>query len=108
MKYSIFLFSISFLCLNASAQLRYTLKYQDSTSPVLKISIEPSSPLTAPVSFIMPRSVPGTYGVTFYDRFITNIYAINNRGEKIAMSKNENDAPRWIYADSGKQIARIE
>lgn len=108
MKYFIFLFSVSFLSLNASAQLRYTLSYKDSTSSVLKVSIEPSSSLTSPVSFIMPRSVPGTYAVTFYDRFITDIYAINNRGEKIAMSKNENDAPRWVYYDPGKQITRIE
>ena len=107
MKYFIFL-SISFLSLNASSQLRYTLTYKDSTSPVLKISIQPSSALNEPVSFIMPRSIPGNYGVTFYDHFIINIYAINNRGEKIAMNKNENDAPRWVYADSGKQITQIE
>jgi len=56
----------------------------------------------------MPRSIPGSYGVTLYDRFIGNINAINNRGEKIKMIKNENDAPRWVYADSGKQITRVE
>jgi predicted metalloprotease with PDZ domain len=108
MKYLIILFFLPFLSLHASAQLKYTLQYKDSTSPVLKIAIEPSFPLTAPVSFIMPRSVPGTYGITFSDRFVTNIYAINNLGEKITMVKNQNDAPRWRCADSGKQIIRIE
>ena len=108
MKYLIFLFFTSFLSVIASAQLKYTLEYKDSTSSVVKISIETTSPLATPVNFIMPRSIPGHYSVSFYDHFIRNIYAINNRGEKMNMRKNGNDAPRWMYADSGKQIIRIE
>jgi predicted metalloprotease with PDZ domain len=108
MKYFISLVSISVISLTVSSQLNYTLTYKDSTSDVLKVSIEPSFLLVAPVSFIMPRSVPGTYGISFYDHFIMNIYAINDRGEKVTMIKNETDAPRWVCADPGKQITRIE
>jgi len=92
----------------SSAQLNYTLTYKDSSSSSIKISIEPSTPLTAPVSFIMPRSIPGNYGVAAYDNFIRNINVVNSRGEHFPMIKNENDAPRWLYADSGKQVSRIE
>lgn len=108
MKYLIFLFSICFLSAPVSAQLKYTLTYQDSSSSVVKVSIEPSAPLTAPVSFIMPRSIPGTYGIIFYDQFIRNIVAVTDQGEKTSLLKNENDAPRWLYADPGKQVTRIE
>ena len=93
----------------AKAQLSYTLIYKDSSNSVLKISIGPSSPLTAPVSFIMPRSIPGHYSSTaMYDKFIMNLYAINNKGEKMAMKKDINDAPRWYNNDTGKLVTRIE
>ena len=59
-----------------SAQLNYHLIYKDSSSSLIKISIQSSAPLTAPFSFIMPRSVPGGYNIFIYDRFIENINAV--------------------------------
>jgi predicted metalloprotease with PDZ domain len=57
----------------------------------------------------MPRSIPGNYScATTYDKFIINIYAINNQGEKMAMRKDFSDAPRWYYNDTGKLVNRIE
>src|SRR5262249_16834268 len=64
--------------------------------------------LPAPVTFIMPRSIPGGYGIYTYDKFIDKIYAIGNTGEKYAMTKDNYDAPRWYCMDSGKLISRIE
>ena len=103
-------FSVLFTCFGfaISAQVNYTLTYKDSSAPVLKISIEPSTALAAPVSFIMPRSIPGGYSNYIYDSFIEHLYVISNKGEKYLMIKDENDAPRWNYSDSGKQIIRIE
>ena len=103
-------FSLSFLVVSiiSSAQLTYTLTYKDSLSATLKISIQPAAPLTAPVSFVMPRSIPGGYQIYIYDYYIEHLYAINNKGEKFIMIKDENDAPRWNYSDTGKQIQRIE
>jgi predicted metalloprotease with PDZ domain len=57
----------------------------------------------------MPRSIPGHYSsAAVYDKFVVNLYAINERGEKIAMKKDVNDAPRWYYNDTGKLVNRIE
>jgi len=93
----------------SSAQLNYTLSYKDSSSATLKVSIQTSVPLTAPLSFVMPRSIPGHYSSSAtYDKFIMNLYAINNQGEKMAMRKDFNDVPRWYYNDTGKLINRIE
>ncbi len=108
MRILIILIAISSFSSFSSAQLRYTLSYKDSSASVLKVSVEASSPLTAPLSFIMPRSIPGHYGVCYYDHFITNIFVVSNSGVKYAMVKNGLGAPRWSYADTGRQVVRIE
>ena len=93
----------------STAQLNYTVSYKDSSTATLKISIQTSVPLAAPLSFVMPRYIPGHYSsLAVYDKFIMNLYAINDRGEKIAMRKDVNDAPRWYYNDTGKLVTRIE
>ena len=91
-----------------SAQLSYHLVYKDSSSPLIKVSIQPSKSLTAPFSFIMPRSIPGGHDIFIYDRFIENINAIASDGKKTALIKDINDAPRWYCNDTGRQILRIE
>jgi predicted metalloprotease with PDZ domain len=93
----------------SSAQLNYKVSYKDSSSGTLKVSIQTAVSLIAPLSFVMPRSIPGHYsGSAVYDKFIVNLYAINNHGEKMAMRKDANDAPRWYYNDTGKLVNRIE
>jgi predicted metalloprotease with PDZ domain len=93
----------------STAQLNYRLSYKDSTSAVIKVSIQTNGAMTAPVSFVMPRSIPGHYSSgAVYDKFIMNIYAINDKGERTAMRKDPNDAPRWYYNDTGKLVSRIE
>lgn len=93
----------------STAQLNYTVSYKDSSSGTLKVSIQASVPLTAPLSFVMPRAIPGHYSSSaVYDKFVMNLYAINDRGEKIAMRKDINDAPRWYYNDTGKLVSRVE
>lgn len=97
------------ISLTATAQLNYTLSYQDSSSATLKVSIQSTAPLTAPLSFVMPRAIPGHYSSSgTYDKFITNLYAINNQGEKMVMRKDVSDAPRWYCNDTGKLVSRIE
>src|SRR5262245_8525767 len=93
----------------STAQLSYTISYKDSSLGTLRIAIEPRDDLAAPVSFVMPRSVPGHYsGSATYDKFISNIYAVDYKGEKMAMRKDLNDAPRWYFNDAGKLMHRIE
>ncbi len=108
MRRFIFLFFISFLSLLSPAQLSYTLTYKDSSSAVVKISIQLPTALKGPLSFIMPRSVPGGYGILMYDNFIQKLYAIGSHGEKIVMVRDDHAAPRWYYNDSVKTVSRIE
>lgn len=108
MKYLILFIIFSVSGMNAFGQLKYTITYKDSSSSVLNVSIEPSSPVQTPVSFIMPRSIPGTYAFNSYDRFVKNVYVtIAGEPRKILLGKDE-DAPRWELTDKGKQVSRIE
>jgi predicted metalloprotease with PDZ domain len=108
MKRLSFLFLTLLSSIVSSAQLTYTLTYKDSSSSRVKISIQVAAPITAPVSFVMPRSIPGVYGISIYDNFVEHLFAINSRGEKIAMIKDANEAPRWYYTDTTSKVSSIE
>lgn len=108
MRYIILLFFIACLGLNVSAQLTYSVVYTDSLSSRLKIAIHLSKEKKGLINFIMPRSVPGAYSVIHYDRFIEDLYAVDNEGKKLLMQKNSDDAPRWYCTDTTKAITRIE
>jgi predicted metalloprotease with PDZ domain len=89
------------------AQVRYTISYLDSTAGRLQISIQPKNPLTTPLVFIMPRSVPGNYGVTKYDLFVDHLNAECADGKTRPLTRNDLGAPRWSLDDSGFAIRRI-
>jgi len=93
--------------LSTFSQLQYTLTYKDSSASILHVSIEPANPVNG-VVFIMPRSVPGHYAAGSYDKYIRGINAISTDGEKLAMFKDEDDAPRWYLRDTGKAISRVD
>ncbi len=93
----------------STAQLNYTLSYKDGSSATLKVSIQTTAPIAAPLSFVMPRSIPGHYNSSCtYDKYVMNLYALNSQGEKMLMKKDVNDAPRWYCDDTGKLVSRIE
>jgi predicted metalloprotease with PDZ domain len=89
------------------AQTTYTLTYADSTSASVKVTLQPASPLTAPISFVMPRSIPGAYDIATYDQFIDTIYVTTVKGTQ-AMMKDRTGAPRWYYSDTGISVNQIE
>lgn len=93
--------------LSSSAQLNYSLAYNDSLNSIVKITIQLSTPV-AGASFIMPRSIPGGYQIYSYDKFISVLYAVSVDNEKLQMKKDVNDAPRWYCTDTNKKISGIE
>jgi predicted metalloprotease with PDZ domain len=98
------------LCLAASlpAQVHYALTYTDSSTGKIRVSIVPDTALTAPVSFVMPRSVPGDYAIVKYDDFIENLQAIGLDGKPRPFVKSSFGAPRWQCGDSGLQVVAIK
>lgn len=108
MRYFSFLIAILFLSLFSNAQLSYILTYKDSSSPVVHVSIQLPISQKGPLSFIMPRSIPGHYAIARYDNFIQKLYAIGSNGERHAMTIDANAAPRFYFNDSTKTVNRIE
>ena len=108
MKRIIFLFGLFILSFLSQGQTIYSLTYLDSTSSRINVRIKPSKLFRTPVSFVMPRSVPGSYGITLYDVFISNLYAITLSGERVAMVKDDNNAPRWNYTVPGVVLSEME
>jgi predicted metalloprotease with PDZ domain len=96
-----------FISTRLHSQLQYIITYKDSTKPVIVVQIKPSQPITSPVSFVMPRSVPGSYSILKYDLFIEHLQGADISGKKVAFVKNLNDAPRWSIADTGIQFTEI-
>jgi predicted metalloprotease with PDZ domain len=73
----------------------------------MRVSIEPDKPLPTPVVFIMPRSVPGNYGIVKYDRFVRQLEAHGADGVSVPMIKSSYGAPRWKCSDSNFRVRSI-
>ncbi len=104
-----FFYLLSFILsvIISSAQVHYTLLYTDSSRSVLTISIQLTTPISN-ANFVMPRSIPGGYQIYAYDNYVEHVYSFSPDGEKLAMMKDDDDAPRWYCTDTIKKISRIE
>ncbi|MBS1793229.1 MAG: hypothetical protein JSS81_05215 [Acidobacteria bacterium] len=108
MSRRLLIFIIFVLTQSLAAQVNYSLTYGEDSRSVAKISVELPAPASGAASFVMPRSIPGEYSISSYDAFVENIAAVTASGERIALTKNEFDAPRWQAVDNVKPIIRIE
>ena len=95
MKRMILFLCSGLLALGSVAQLHYTLTYADSAGRKLRVGITPAQPVKGELDFIMPRSVPGSYGSVKYDAFVHDVEAVDVAGHRHRLKKNEDDAPRW-------------
>ena len=91
-----------------AGQVNYTLEYGEDSNSAAKVSIDLKSPVSPNANFVMPRSVPGEYSISPFDAFVESVSAVTADGEKIVMTKNEFDAPRWEALKNKKPISRIE
>jgi predicted metalloprotease with PDZ domain len=107
MARNLIVFSLFFCSIASFGQVNYTLIYDDSSSKSVKINIQLSS-AKKQINLVMPRSVPGGYQIYTYDKYLENIYAFTSSGEKLAMTKDKDDAPRWYCKDTSQEIARLE
>lgn len=104
----IFILLLCFTNIVARGQIKYALTYDDSTKALLHITIQSAKTLGNPVQLVVPRSIPGHYSISEYDKSITNVYAFSGSGQKFQMERDFNDAPRWIFSNGGIKIERIE
>lgn len=107
MKYLATIILMACFCLPSSGQVSYSITYNDSSSSKVRITIRPTKIKRGPITFIMPRSVPGAYNVLRYDSFIEGLTAIDNAGEALSIHKDNNGAPRWYCTDTTKVITQL-
>lgn len=62
---------------------------------MVTVTIRPDQAMRGGVDLIMPRSVPGAYSAIKYDMFLRGVEVEDVSGQWHAMTKNEDDGPRW-------------
>lgn len=88
-------------------QLHYTLSYTDTLAGKVAVTIRTDTPMTTPITWIMPRSIPGAYSMLKYDGFIEHLQANAEDGSHRPFVKSRFGAPRWSCADSNFRIVSI-
>lgn len=95
------------LTIHTQAQVHYTLTYTDSVGGKMHVKIDLDTAIPTPVTFIMPRSVPGNYSVTKYDDFIEHLQANGKDGTSRPFIKNSYGAPRWQCGDTPYRVKSV-
>jgi len=98
------------------SKLTYHLTYSLEAPTLVHISIHFAQPAPAPLTLIIPRSVPGGYAQRPYDPFVANVKAFSesaphaSTNDAVSIDRDEL-APRWIIgkqASATSTISRIE
>ncbi len=97
-------------------KLTYVLTYSLKTPDIVHISIHFAQPASAPLTLIIPRSVPGGYAQRPYDPFVANVKAFSesaphaSSNDDLPVDRDEL-GPRWVIGSrnsTGVTISKIE
>jgi predicted metalloprotease with PDZ domain len=100
--------ALGFLGRAASEEiLAYRVQYDLAAPSIVHISVKFPSPADAPLTLIMPRSVPGGYAQRPYDPFVINVKAYTAVGGAAEVRRNE-IGPRWSIGNRGERVSRVE
>ena len=58
------------------------------------------------IEFQMPKIVPGTYSISDFGRFVTQLKAMDAAGNALKVSRKEGDPNRWII-ENATQLSRV-
>jgi predicted metalloprotease with PDZ domain len=90
----------------AEGVLAYRVRYDLAAPSVVHITVKLAAPSEAPMTMIVPRSVPGGYAQRPYDPFVINVKAYTDVGG--AAVRRDELGPRWAIGNQGERISRIE
>lgn len=92
---------------HAEAAVEYVVRYNDSASDTVAVSMKLEHAVDGPVALIMPRTYPGGYAQIPYDEFVTQVRARRADGAPVAVDRDP-DAPRWLLGRTGEGIGSID
>ena len=96
----------------ADQPLTYRLTYSLESPTVIHVSIQVPQPAGAPLTLIIPRSVPGGYAQRPYDPFVFNVKAFSesaphaSKNDELSVERDE-DGPRWAIGKRNSPSAAI-
>jgi predicted metalloprotease with PDZ domain len=90
----------------AEEQLVYRVRYDLAEPAIVHVTLNFPAPSDAPLTLIVPRTVPGGYAKRPYDPFVTNVkaYAADTPVEV----RREPLGPRWKIGKTGERVDRVE
>ncbi len=91
----------------ADEPLLYRVRYDLASPSVVHISLNLAPAASAPLTLIMPRTVPGGYAQQPYDPFVTNVKAYAAADASLEVRRDEL-GPRWKIGKNGQQVTRVE
>jgi predicted metalloprotease with PDZ domain len=101
-----------FLCLPSFAaaaeeSLIYRVRYDLVTPSLVRVSLNFPAGGDAPLTLIMPRTIPGGYVQRPYDPFVANVKAYGETNAALDVRREEL-GPRWKIGKNGERVNRVE
>jgi predicted metalloprotease with PDZ domain len=91
----------------AQAPLTYRVEYNLSKPSEIHVALRIAGGADAPLTLVMPRTIPGGYAQRPYDPFVEIVHAFSSDGKETDVQR-ENPGPRWKIGKSGVRIERVE
>jgi predicted metalloprotease with PDZ domain len=87
----------------AQAPLTYRVEYNLSKPSQIHIALRIAGGADAPLTLVMPRTIPGGYAQRPYDPFVEDVRAFSFDGKETDVQR-ENLGPRWKIGKSGVRV----
>jgi len=91
----------------AQESLAYRVEYNLSKPSHIHVLLHIAGGADAPLTLVMPRTIPGGYAQRPYDPFVENVHAFSSGGKETDVQR-ENLGPRWKIGKSGVHVDRVE
>ncbi len=91
----------------ADTNLVYRVSYDLAKPSLVHVAIDASTAARAPLTLIIPRTIPGGYAQRPYDPFVKNVKGHSANGPDLAV-EHDDLGPRWRIGKSSDKVTRVE
>lgn len=103
--------TLAFFCTpavgHAQQNLVYRVRYDLSAPLIVHVALQFPTALDAPLTLIMPRTVPGGYAQRPYDPFVVQVNASSASAASLEVRREEL-GPRWKIGKPGEKLLHVE
>ena len=84
--------------------VRTSIDLKNVIDDKVKVMVDPGAFTTNDISFMIPKTVPGTYSTDNYGQYIENLKAFDYDGKELPVTKGDENT--WIIAN-GKELDKL-